>query len=235
MARTFWPKQDALGKEFNNYLTFQIIGVVGDVKQQGLRNVPMPEVYYPLPWDLSEPSRPLNLVAQSAGAPEKLAGVVRTALQSMDETLALMAVKTMPQIKEESMTDTRYEAGFLGGMALLALLLAAVGTYGVMSYVVGQRTNEIGIRMALGARRTHIVGMVLRQAGTLIGVGILTGLAGAAGGARLMKTLLVGVKPVDPATYTGVAVLLALVALAACYLPVRRAMSVDPMIALRDE
>jgi ABC-type antimicrobial peptide transport system permease subunit len=165
---------------------------------------------------------------------------VRSVVQSLDSSLALMDValmdvKTMAQIMQESMTDTQYEAGFLGGMALLALILAAVGTYGVMSYVVGQRTNEIGIRMALGASRLHIVGMVLRQAGTLIGIGIFSGLAGSAGGARLMKALLVGVKPVDSATYTGVSVLLAVVALAACYLPVRRAMRVDPMVALRDE
>lgn len=235
MARTFWPKQDVVGKVFDNFVVFQVVGVVGDVKQQTLRGPAMPEAYFPLAWDLSEPSRPFNLVVQSAGLPENLTSTVRSTVQGLDSSLALMDVKTMPQIMEESMTDTQYEAGFLGGMALLALILAAVGTYGVMSYVVGQRTNEIGIRMALGAGRSHIVSMVLRQAGTLVGIGIVIGLVGAAGGARLMKTLLVGVKPVDPATYTSVAVLLALVALAACYLPVRRAMRVDPMVALRDE
>ena len=118
---------------------------------------------------------------------------------------------------------------------MLALLLAAVGTYGVMSYIVGQRTNEIGIRMALGAGRGHIVTMVLRQAGTLVGIGIILGLIGAAGGAQLMKALLFGVKPVDATIYANVAVLLTFVALASCYLPVRRAMRVDPMVALRDE
>lgn len=235
MARTFWPKEDAVGKIFENFVEFQVVGVVGDVKQQTLRGPAMPETYFPLAWDLSEPSRPFSVVVQSTGPPERLTGTVRSVVQSLDSSLALMDVKTMPQIMQESMTDIRYEAGFLGGMALLALILAAVGTYGVMSYVVGQRTNEIGIRMALGASRLHIVGMVLRQAGKLIGIGIFLGLAGSAGGARLMKALLVGVKPVDSATYTGVSVLLAVVALAACYLPVRRAMRVDPMVALRDE
>jgi putative ABC transport system permease protein len=115
------------------------------------------------------------------------------------------------------------------------LLLAAVGTYGVMSYIVGHRTNEIGIRMALGAGRGRILLMVLRQAGTLVGAGIAVGLLGAAGGTSLMKGLLVGVKPVDLSVYGSVAALLAIVALAACYLPVRRAMRVDPMVALRDE
>jgi len=110
-----------------------------------------------------------------------------------------------------------------------------VGTYGVMSYVVGQRTNEIGIRMALGAGRSRILLMVARQAGTLVGIGIVLGWAGAAGGTQLIKNLLVGVPPVDVPTYAAVAALLAVVALAACYLPVRRAMQVDPMVALRDE
>jgi len=113
--------------------------------------------------------------------------------------------------------------------------LAAVGTYGVMSYIVGRRTNEIGIRMALGAARPQIVGMVLRQAGTLVLLGIVMGLLGAAAGARLMQGLLVGVKPVDPLTYGSLAGALAGVALLACLLPVRRAMRVDPMVALRYE
>jgi putative ABC transport system permease protein len=133
------------------------------------------------------------------------------------------------------MTDTTYETVLLGGMAVLALILAAVGIYGVMSYVVGQRSNEIGIRMALGAERGQIVGMVLRQGAAIIGIGIFAGLAGATVGAKLMEGLLVGVKSIDPATYAGVAGMLAAVALLACYLPVRRAMRVDPMIALRYE
>jgi len=144
-------------------------------------------------------------------------------------------VRTMPEIVAESMTDTKYETSLLGALAALALLLAAVGTYGVMSYIVGQRTNEIGIRMALGADRWRILWMVLRQAGTLVGIGIVVGLLGAAGGTTLMKGLLVGVKPLDLSVYGSVAALLAIVALAACYLPVRRAMRVDPMVALRDE
>jgi len=149
--------------------------------------------------------------------------------------LALMTIRTMPQIIAEAMQDTQYETALLGTMAALALILAAVGTYGVMSYVVGRRTNEIGIRLALGAPRARIVRMVLAQAGTLVFIGIALGLAAAAGGARLMQRLLVGVKPVDPVTYASVAMLLAGVALLACYLPVRRAMRVDPMVALRYE
>ncbi|MGH8277433.1 MAG: FtsX-like permease family protein, partial [Steroidobacteraceae bacterium] len=160
---------------------------------------------------------------------------VRSTVQALDSSLALMGVRTMPQIMAESMTDTKYESALLGAMAGLAMLLAAVGIYGVMSYVVGQRTNEIGIRMALGAGRAQISFMVLRQAGTLVGIGIAIGLAAAAGGTRLLRGLLLGVQPIDPTVYGGVAALLAVVALGACYLPVRRAMSVDPVVALRDE
>ena len=120
-------------------------------------------------------------------------------------------------------------------MAALAVLLAAVGTYGVMSYVVGQKTNEIGIRMALGARPEEILAMVLRQAFALVLIGIAMGWAGAAGGARAMQSLLFHVPAFDPITYASVSAVLALVALAACWIPVRRAMRVDPMIALRDE
>jgi predicted permease len=235
MAKTFWPKESAVGKVFERFVKFQVVGVVGDVKQTRLREEAMPEVYYPLEWDLDDPNRPYSIVVQSAGPPESLTNTVRGTVQAMDAGLALMSVRTMPQIVDESMTDTKYETSLLGAMAALALLLAAVGTYGVMSYVVGQRTNEIGIRMALGAGRGKILVMVLRQAGTLVGIGIAIGLVGAAGGTRLMKGLLVGVQPVDPGVYSSVAALLAAVALAACYLPIRRAMRVDPMVALRDE
>jgi predicted permease len=235
MAKTFWPNQEAIGKVYESFATFQVVGVVGDVKQQQLRDAAMPEAYYTLEWYLGDPSRPTAVVVQSVGTAEGATGTVRSAVQSMDGTLALMSVRTMPQILSEAMDETRYEAWLLGGAALLALILAAVGTYGVMAYVVGQRTNEIGIRMALGAAPGQIVGMVLRQAGVLVGTGIVAGLAGAMGGARLIAGLLVGVQPFDAATYASVAALLMIVALVACYLPARRAMSVDPMVALRDE
>ena len=133
------------------------------------------------------------------------------------------------------MQDTSYEAALLGAMAVLALVLASVGTYGVMSYVVGQRTNEIGIRMALGARPMEILAMVAREMFSVVGTGIVLGFVGALIGAKVMKDLLVGVAPFDPLTYAGVSLLLAVVAFAACYVPVRRAMRVDPVLALRYE
>jgi putative ABC transport system permease protein len=235
MAKMFWPNQSPIGKVFEQFTQFRVVGVVGDVKQQRLRDKAMPETYHALSWDLGDPSMPMSLVVQGAGAPENLANTVRSAVQSLDPNLALFNVRTMPQIVAESMQDTSYEAVLLGTMAALALILASVGTYGVMSYVVGQRTNEIGIRMALGARPIEIMGMVLREVFSVVGAGIAVGLAGAMAGAQVMRNLLAGVAPFDPATYATVSVLLALVAVAACYVPVRRAMRVDPVLALRYE
>ena len=235
MARTFWPGENVLGKIFEHGKTFRVIGVVGDANQGSPRGIPMPEAYYGLPMLLDPPGWPFNLVVESAGAPEGLVGSVRAAVASLDRSLALFHVRTMPQIIAESMTTTRYETVLLLAMAALAVLLAAVGTYGVMSYVVGQRTNEIGIRMALGARPMEILAMVLRQAFLLVIIGIVVGWAGAAGGAKAIESLLFHVPPFDPVTYASVSGVLAVVALGACWIPVRRAMRVDPVVALRDE
>jgi predicted permease len=235
MARTFWHGEDPLGKLFEHGYTFRIIGVVGDAKQGDVRGAAMPEAYYGMPLLLDTPGWPFNAVVQSTGAPESLVSMIRTTVASLDKSLALFHVRTMPQIIAESMTTTQYETVLLLSMAGLALLLAAVGTYGVMSYVVGQRTNEIGIRMALGARPMEIFAMVLRQAFLLVAVGIVVGWAGAAAGAKAMQSLLFHVPPFDPVTYAGVSAILAGVALAACWIPVLRAMRVDPMVALRDE
>jgi len=233
MARTFWPNQDSVGKVFERFATFQVVGVVGDVKQGRVSSEPMPEAYYPLMWNLDMPIH--FIVVSGVGKPEALAGTARRAVQSVDGDLAVMHVRTMSQIIAESMMDTTYEAGLLGGLATLALFLAAAGTYGVMSHVVGERTNEIGIRMALGAERAQIAGMVLKQGVATIGIGILVGLAGAAGGAKLMEGLIVGVETVDAATYVTATGVLAAVAVLACYLPARRAARVDPLVALRYE
>jgi predicted permease len=235
MARAFWPNENAVGKIFNSFANFQVVGIVGDVKQFSPRTLVMPETFYPIEWDMANPNRPYSIVVQGTGKPENFIGELRSAVQGRDASLALMEVRTMPQIVGESMADTQYQTCLLGAMAILALILAAVGTYGVMSYLVRQRTNEIGIRMALGAARGQIVGMVLRQAGMRVAIGIVLGVLAAMAAGRLMTGMLVGVKPIDLPTYVGVAGLLAVVALAACYLPVRSAMRVDPMVALRDE
>jgi len=215
MAKTFWPGEDVIGKTFEHGPTCRVIGVVGDVNQGSPRGIPMPEAYFGLPALLEIPGFPFNVVVQSSGAPEIFVGAVRPAVDSLDKSLALFHVRTMPQIIAESMTTTQYETVLLLSMAGLALLLAAVGTYGVMSYVVGQRTNEIGIRMALGARPKEILAMVLRQAFVLVLIGIVVGLAGAAGGAKAMQSMLFHVPPFDPVTYASASVsaILAVVAL----------------------
>jgi predicted permease len=235
MARTFWPNENALGKIFVHGFNFRVIGIVGDVNQGSLRGAAAPEEYAGLPMQVSTSGWPFQVVVQSYGAPESEIAAIRSAVDSLDRSLALFHVRTMPQIIAESMTTTQYETVLLLSMAGLALLLAAVGTYGVMSYVVGQRTNEIGIRMALGARPTEILAMVLRQAFLLVAIGIVVGWLGAVGGAKAMQSLLFHVPPFDPVTYASVSGILAVVALVACWIPVLRAMRVDPMIALRDE
>ncbi|HEX8838345.1 MAG TPA: ABC transporter permease [Candidatus Acidoferrum sp.] len=235
MARTFWPGENVLGKIFEHGYTFRIIGVVGDANQGSPRGIAMPEAYYGLPMLLDTPGWPFNVVVQSSRAPESLVGAVRAAAASLDKSLALFHVRTMPQIIAESVTTTQYETVLLLSMAGLAVLLAAVGTYGVMSYVVGQRTNEIGIRMALGAGPVEILAMVLRQAFLLVMIGIVVGWGGAAGAAKAIESLLFHVPPFDPLTYASVSGMLAVVALGACWIPVCRAMRVDPMVALRDE
>ena len=235
MARTFWPNENALGKIFVHDFNFRVIGIVGDVNQGSLRGGAGPEEYAGLPMQVSVSGWPFSVVVQSSGAPESEIGAVRVAVDSLDRSLALFHVRTMPQIIAESMTTTQYETVLLLSMAGLALLLAAVGTYGVMSYVVGQRSNEIGIRMALGARPMDIFSMVLWQAFLLVAVGIVVGWAGAAGGAKAMESLLFRVAPFDLGVYASVSAALVVVALAACWIPIRRAMRVDPMVALRYE
>jgi putative ABC transport system permease protein len=235
MAQTFWPKESPIGKIYFNWVQFRVVGVVGDVNQMRLRERVMPEAYNTLPWEFGVPSRPFSLVVQTTGAPKAMTNTLRSAVQALDPNLALFRSRTMSEILSESMQDTSYEAALLGAMAVLALILASVGTYGVMSYVVGQRTNEIGIRMALGARPTEILAMVASEMFSVVGIGIVLGFVGALIGAKVMKDLLVGVAPFDPLTYAGVSLLLAVVAFAACYVPVRRAMRVDPVLALRYE
>ena len=235
MAHTFWPGENALGKVFEHGGNFRVIGVVGDANQGNIRGAAMPENYEALPMQLDTPGWPFAVAVQSSSAPEALVSTVRSVVASLDKSLALFRVRTMSQVIAETMTATQYETVLLLSMAGLALLLAAVGTYGVMSYVVGQRTNEIGIRMALGARPKEILAMVLRQALLLVAVGIILGWFGAVGGAKAMQSLLFHVPAFDPITYASVSGLLAFVALAACWIPVHRAMRVDPMVALHDE
>jgi putative ABC transport system permease protein len=242
MAEKDWPAQDPIGKQVGVGMVRiplrTIIGVVADTKQTSLREAPAPEMYVPYTqneiktWPSMQTMQySLRLHGNTAG----IAAAVRQAVDGVDAGLPVSRLTELQTMVDASMSADRFALLLLSAFGLLALVLASVGMYGVISYTVLQRTAEIGVRMALGAPRRQILGMVLRQGGTLALAGIGIGLAGAWMTTRLMAGFLYGVRAGDPATLAIVAVLLLGVALAACWVPARRAMRVDPMIALRAE
>jgi putative ABC transport system permease protein len=243
-ARTYWPNQDPLGKRmrvFGQWST--VVGIVNDVKDSSIQKQAAPHSYTPylaVPDRLLErPAydelRTLHLAARTQGDPSAAASAVRGEIASLDPELAVADVKTMDADIQKSLAPQRFNLFLLGLFAALAIFLAAVGVYGVLSYSVTQRTHEIGVRMALGAQPAWVLAMTIREGmkSTLAGAAI--GLLAALALTRLMASLLYGVTPHDPVTFLGVTLLMCGVALAACYIPARRAMRVDPMVALRYE
>ena len=176
-----------------------------------------------------------NLVIRTQGDPASLAAAVRKEVKAIDPDQPVAAVRTMDEWVDMSVASSRYRTVLLGLLALVALVLASTGIYGVMSYSVAQRTHEIGVRMALGARRFDVLKLVVRQGMILVVIGVALGIAGAFALTRVMASLLFGVTAKDPITFTVVGLLLATVALVACYIPARRATKVDPLVALRYE
>jgi putative ABC transport system permease protein len=240
MARRYWPNEDPIGKRLredsrgtstpNPWLS--IVGVVAEVKYRGLPQNPNadPDVYYPLP---QSPVGNLFLAARSGVDPNSLVSGVRGVLQKLDPNLPAYEVTTMAEQVTNQTTRSRFGAWLLSVFGALGLILAAVGIYSVMAYAVEQRSREIGVRVALGARATDVLKMVIGQGMRLALLGVALGLGAALVLTQLMKQLLFGVTAVDPLTYGAIALLLTLVALLACWIPARRATKVDPMIALR--
>jgi putative ABC transport system permease protein len=210
----------------------RIVGVVGDVRSEGSSQPPEPEVFLPFSqrcWGYA------SLVVRTRQDPEAMGPVLRAAVAAVDSNLPIDAVRSLDSLLDENLADRRLHAQLLAGFSVLALVLAATGIYGVMAYSVSRRIQEIGIRMALGARLEDVLVLVLRQGMGLTLAGILIGLAGGLAVARALSGLLFGIQPTDPPTFGGVTVLLAAVALFACWWPARRAAKVDPMVALRAE
>ena len=236
MSARFWPGQDAVGKVFKmSGIPIRVVGIVGNIKVFSLTQKPMPQTYLGLPWALGPITFPMHIVLQGSGHPHEMSGVLQSKIRSLDSSLAVFGISTIPELVNESMTDTSYETLLLGVFAALALLLASAGIYGVISFIVSQRTNEIGIRMALGAGRNDILWMVLREGFVLTGAGIGVGIVATVAFTRLLDTLLYGVKPTDPSTFIAVSALMAIVATAACLMPAFRATRVDPLTAVRYE
>jgi putative ABC transport system permease protein len=237
LARRYWPNQDPIGKrirftgpiEKNPWI--QVVGVVKDVKHE--LNIPVTEDYY-LP-HAQDSWQSMVLVAKTSVDPLALAAPIRQEVAAIDRDQPVFDVHTMREVRAISLALYSFSSVMLSIFAGLALLLAAIGIYGVMSYAVTQRTQEIGIRMALGARVRDVIKLVLRNGMSLAVIGVIVGLAGAYGLTRLLASLLVGVAPTDVLTFSIVTFGLLLVALLACYIPARRATRVDPLVALRYE
>lgn len=240
MARRFWPGENAIGKQVGTaslkYPAMTIIGIVADVKHLSFRDDAGSEMYVPYtqkPW----PSMlRMQVAVRTLAEPTSVTTGVRTAMHLVDPDLPMAKVATLATLADSSMAQPRFAMLLLGAFGALALVLASVGMYGVISYSVTQRTQEIGVRMALGAQRRDVFRMVLGQGARLAGMGVIFGLLLALWVTQLMNSLLFGVRPTDPFVYgAAVSMLLLSVALLACYVPARRATRVDPMIALRDE
>jgi putative ABC transport system permease protein len=210
----------------------EIVGVVGDVRHIGLESEPQPEMFVPHP---QSPQRDMSLVIRAAGDPVNLSRALRESVVAIDPDQPVNAIRSLPQLLSDSIAKPRFNFLLFTLFAAVALVLAVTGVYGVMSYAVTRRTREIGIRIALGARRGDVLKLVLRQGMSLMLTGTVIGLAGAIALTRLMARLLYGISPTDPVTFAAIALLLGSVATLACYIPARRATKVDPMIALRYE
>ena len=237
LAKKYFPGQSAIGKKLylgslTNLTTLEIVGVVGHVKHYGLDQESRIQTYVPF----AQAALPVfSLAVRTAGDPAMVSSALRNAIASIDRDVPLYNQTPMREYVERSMTTKRLSTILFGIFAAVALLLSAIGIYGVISYSVTQQTQEIGIRMALGARSNDVLRLVFGQGGMLIGLGVVIGVIGAFSMARLLSTLLYNVSTTDLKTFLAAPVILAAIAAFAIYMPARRAMRVDPMQALRYE
>ena len=238
LVQLYWPHEDPIGKRLsiNNRngqpVWRQIVGIVKDVKHDGLTKQARPVIYVPL---LQYPFPFTVMAVRTRTDPDNLSAAIRREVMAVDSEQPIFKVKTMERFISDSISGSRFQTQLLAVFAAVALVLAAVGIYGVMGYTVSQRTHEIGIRVALGARQRDVLKMVVKQGMELALTGTVIGLAGAVSLTRLMKGLLFGVNATDPLTFGGIALMLMIIALLACYIPARRAAKVDPLVALRSE
>jgi putative ABC transport system permease protein len=241
MAREFFPNENPIGMRIRwagdtgPPLWMAVIGVVGDVKHSGLNQPTDPAVYTPFSQSDEGWRRFMTLAIRARDTAPGLVEEVKKQIWSLDGQIPVSDVYAMDELIAVSLAQQRFNMLLLGLFAALALILAAVGIYGAMAYAVNQRTHEIGIRTALGAQRRDVLRLVMRDGAKIALFGIAIGIAGAIALTRLMTSLLFEVKPTDPETFAVVTIVLAIVALAACYVPARRAMRIDPMVALRHE
>jgi len=237
LVRQFYPNEDPIGKRI--YLqwnhpkeTYEVVGVVGDVRQKSLDKDPKPGVFLS---NLEAPTGPINLVVRTHGDPKQLASAIRSEIHSLDREIPIADVKTMDEYVSESVAAPRFNTILLGGFAVLALVLAAVGLYGVLSYIVTASRTQIGIRLALGARPSTMFRMITGRALALAAAGVALGALGCIALRQVLAALLFGIGPSDPVTIAAAVGVLLLVAAAAAFFPALRAMRTDPMTALREE
>jgi putative ABC transport system permease protein len=234
MARKYWPGESPIGKRVRlgafQRVPREIVGVVGDVRQTTLEAEAPPAVYLPLE---QAPYPFLSIVVRTVGPPGSLAGALRRELRAMDPALALADIRSLPEVLASALAQRRFSAALVGAGALTALVLAIIGLYGGIAFAVGQRTREMGVRMALGARPADAVLLIFREGVRIIALGLGVGTVAALLVTRLLRSQFFGVRSTEPAVYLGVLALVLVVGLIACYIPARRTSRVDPLQALR--
>ncbi len=238
-SRRFFGGENPIGKRIkvgpSNAPYSTIVGVVANHIQPGVDNLIWEEMFYPYVNTADPPLTVMNLVVKTSGDPAAMSSAIVNETRRLDRLLTLTNIKTMNELRRDALQSDRFNLGLMGSFAILALLLAALGIYGVMSYTTAQRTRELGIRLALGAQTRSLLKLVTLQGMKLALIGMVLGLLGSFVLTRLMSNLLFGVEAHDPLTFAAVALVLSIFALIACYIPARRATRVDPLVALRCE